>query len=181
MEAQEAHELHEHAEHAAHDTSMRPVAFTMSVLAVLVAIVTVLGHRAHEGAVLNQNRATDEWNFYQAHKIRSNDTALAEDLLGVVSVADAGAAAKIAKAYADHEAKWTKDLNESQRRAEELERQVEQAELRGSRFDLAEVLLEIGLVITSVTLLTRTRIYWYFGLAFAVAGIVAAASVFLLH
>lgn len=181
MEAQEAHELHEHAEHAAHDASMRPVAFTMSVLAVLVAIVTVVGHRAHESAVLNQNRATDEWNYYQAHKIRSNDTALAEDLLGVVSVANSDAAAKIVKAYADHEAKWTQDLDESQRRAEALEAQVEKEEVRGSRFDLAEVLLEIGLVITSVTLLTRTRIYWYFGIAFSVAGILAAASVYLLR
>lgn len=177
MEPQEAHELHEHAEHAAHDTSMRPVAFTMSVLAVLVAIVTVVGHRAHENAVLNQNRATDEWNYYQAHKIRANDTALAEDLLGVVSVNHADAAAKIAKVYADHEAKWTKDLDNSQHRAEALEARVGKEEVRGSRFDLAEVLLEIGLVITSVTLLTRARIYWYFGIAFSIAGILAAASV----
>ena len=57
MEAQEAQELHEHAEHAAHDTAMRPVAFTMSVLAVLVAVVTILGHRAHESAVLKPSRS----------------------------------------------------------------------------------------------------------------------------
>lgn len=181
MEPQEAHELHEHAEHAAHDTSMRPVAFTMSVLAVLVAIATVLGHRAHENAVLSQNRATDEWNYYQAHKIRSNDTELAADLLRVVTVTHSDDAAKTLKAYADHEAKWAKDLDESQRRAEALEAQVERDEVRGSRFDLAEVLLEIGLVITSVTLLTRARIYWYFGMAFSAGGILAAASVLLLH
>lgn len=181
MEAQEAHELHEHAEHAAHDTSMRPAAFTMSVLAVLVAIVTVLGHRAHTDAVLNQNRATDEWNFYQAHKIRSNDTALIADLLSVVTVTHSDAAAKISKAYADHEAKWASDLDQAQKKAEALEAQVEQAEVRGGRFDLAEVLLEIALVITSVTLLTRARIYWYFGLAFSVAGIIAAISAFLMR
>ena len=44
------------------------------------------------------------------------------------------------------------------------------AERRADRFDLGEALLEIGLVITSVTLLTRSRIYWYFGIVFAVAG-----------
>lgn len=181
MEAQVAQELHEHAEHAAHDTAMRPVAFTMSVLAVLVAIVTVLGHRAHTDAVLNQNRATDEWNFYQAHKIRANDTALTADLLGVVTVAHADTAAKIAKAYADHETKWTSDLNEAQKKAEVLEAQVEQAEIRGGRFDLAEVLLEIGLVITSITLLTRVRLYWYFGLVFSAVGIIAAASAYVLR
>ena len=179
MEAQEAQELHEHAEHAAHDASMRPVAFTMSVLAVLVAIVTVLGHRTHESAVLRQNQATDQWNLYQAHKIRANDTALAADLLGVVTVAHSDAAANIAKAYADHEAKWANDLKGDQQKAEALEAQVDQAEIRAGRFDFAEVLLEIGLVITSITLLTRARIYWYVGLLFSAAGILAAASAFL--
>ena len=84
METNEALELKEHAEHGAHEATLRPVAFTMSVLAVLVAVTTVLGHRTHTEAVLDQNKATDQWNFYQAHKIRANETELASDLLGVV-------------------------------------------------------------------------------------------------
>ena len=180
MEANEAQELQEHAEHGAHESSLRPVAFTMSVLAVLVAVITVLGHRTQTEAVLDQNQATDQWNYYQAHKIRANDTELAADLLGVLSVADKDAAGKLAKSYADHEKKWADDLKEEQEQAEATEKKVEQAEARADRFDLGEALLEIGLVITSVTLLTRSRIYWYLGLVFSVLGIVSAASAFLL-
>jgi hypothetical protein len=58
---------------------------------------------------------------------------------------------------------------------------VEQAEARADRFDLGEALLEIGLVITSVTLLTRKRIYWFVGLVSSVAGIVAGALGLLLR
>ncbi len=177
MEANEAQELKEHAEHGAHESALRPVAFTMSLLAVMVAVTTVLGHRTHTEAVLNQNKATDQWNFYQAKKIRSNDTALAADLLSAVTIADKEAAAKIAKSYADHQAKWTDDLKQEQEKAEALEVKVEQAEARADRFDLAEALLEIGLVITSVTLLTRSRIYWYLGIVFSIGGIVSALSV----
>ncbi len=180
MEANEAHELQEHAEHGSRESALRPVAFTMSVLAVLVAVTTVLGHRTHTEAVLNQNKATDQWNFYQAKKIRSNDTALAADLLSAVTIADKEAARKVAKSYADHQAKWTADLKEEQEKAEALETKVDQAEIRADRFDLAEALLEIGLVVTSVTLLTRSRIYWYLGMVFALAGIASAASVLLL-
>ncbi len=180
MEANEAHELQEHAEHGSHESAMRPVAFTMSVLAVLVAVTTVLGHRTHTEAVLEQNRATDQWNFYQAKKIRSNDTYLAADLLSVVAVADKAGAEKIAKSYASHQAKWEADLKEEQQKAEELQQKVEQAEAHADRYDLAEALLEIGLVITSVTLLTRSRIYWYLGIAFALAGIGSAISVLFL-
>lgn len=180
MEANEAHELQEHAEHGSHD-GMRPVAFTMSVLAVLVAVTTVLGHRTHTEAVLDQNKATDKWNEYQAHKIRSNDTALTEDLLSVVAISDKTAAEKIAKAYADHQAKWAEDLKESRDEAEALESEVAKAEARANRFDLAEALLEIGLVITSVTLLTRSRIYWFLGMGFALAGIASAVSAYFLN
>src|SRR5665213_356744 len=178
MEANEAQELQENAEHA-QENSMRPVAFTMSVLAVLVAVTTVLGHRTHTEAVLDQNKATDQWNFYQAKKIRSNDTALAADLLSVVTVNDKDAAKKIAKAYADHQAKWNDDLKEGQEKAEGLEKKVEFAERRADRFDLGEALLEIGLVITSVTLLTRSRAYWYLGIVAAAAGVISAVSALL--
>jgi uncharacterized protein DUF4337 len=180
MEANEAGELQEHAEHGASEPSMRPVAFTMSVLAVLVAITTVLGHRTHTEAVLTQNKATDQWNLYQAKKIRSSDTALAADLLSVMSITDAKAAAKIAKSYSDHQAKWTDDLKEEQEKAEALETKVEQAEARADRFDLGEALLEIALVTASITLLTRNRVYWLLGLLFGLAGILSSASVLLL-
>jgi Domain of unknown function (DUF4337) len=180
MESNEAQELQEHAEHGSQESSMRPVAFTMAVLAVLVAITTVLGHRTHTEAVLTQNQATDQWNFYQAHKIRSNDTELAADLLSVMTIANQQAAAKLAKSYADHQTKWAQDLKDAQDKAEALEAKVKEAEARASRFDLAEAMLEIGLVITSVTLLTRSRIYWYLGIVFSFAGVASAVSAFLL-
>jgi len=127
--------------------------------------------------VLFQNKATDQWNEYQAKKIRSYNSSLAEDLLGVVTLTNKEAAAKIAKSYAGHEQKWNDELKDEQDKAEALETRVEQAEARADRFDLAEALLEIGLVITSVTLLTRNRLYWYFGMVFSLAGILSAFSV----
>lgn len=180
MEANEVQELREQAEHGSAESAMRPVAFTMSVLAVLVAVTTVLGHRTHTEAVLTQNKATDEWNYYQAHKIRDNDTELTSDLLGAVAVTNPAAADKLRKTYADHRAKWAKDLEDEEKQAEALETKVEEAEHRANRFDLGEALLEIGLVITSVTLLTRRRAYWYFGLAFGIGGVISAITGLLL-
>jgi hypothetical protein len=180
MEPNEAQELQEQAERGEHERTLRPVAFTMSVVAVLVAVTTVLGHRTHTEAVLDQNKATDQWNYYQAHKIRASDTALTLDLLSVVTITDKDAAKKLAKGYAEHEEKWAESLKEEQEKAEALETKVEQAEVRANRFDLGEALLEIGLVITSVTLLTHRRAYWYLGIAFSLGGIVSAASVLLL-
>ncbi len=181
MEPTEAQEIQEQHEHAAHDRSLHPVSFTISVLAVLVAIVTVLGHRSHTHAVLYQARASDQWNFYQAHKIRQYDTQLTVDLLTSLPLRDDAAAKKILDGYQSHLQKWNQDLIDSQNAATALEEQVHQAERRADRFDLGEALLEIGLVIASITLLTRQRGYWYMGMCFGCAGIVAAALGFLVR
>jgi hypothetical protein len=45
--ADEIQELRENAEHGAEEPSLAPVTVTMAVLAVLVASVSLLGHRAH--------------------------------------------------------------------------------------------------------------------------------------
>ncbi len=190
MEANEVQELKEQHEHASgHGEpaegmghgSLKPVSFTMSVIAVLVAVFTVLGHRTHTEAVLMQARASDQWNFYQAKKIRQNDTSLMQDLLGVVTVGDKAAAAKILDGYKSHQAKWTDDLNEEQTKAHEFEDKVEHAEQKATKYDLSEALLEIGLVVTSITLLTRQRVYWLLGMVFAAGGLLIAAQGLLLH
>lgn len=180
MEAQEAQELEEQQEKA-RESSLRPVSFTMSVLAVLVAVTTVLGHRTHTEAVLEQARATDQWNLYQAKKIRQYNTQLTIDLLGSLPVSDTAATGKIITVYKAHLDKWKDDLNEEQTKATELEAEVRKSERHAARFDLGEALLEIGLVITSITLLTRLRAYWYLGMAFGAAGIVMAVWAFLIR
>ena len=54
-------------------------------------------------------------------------------------------------------------------------------EHRGNRCDLAEVFLEIALVVTSVTLLSGNRTFWYGGVALGIAGLVIALTSALIH
>ncbi len=70
----------EHTQHAAHDPFDRRVAMSMTIMAAILAGVTVLSHRAHtdtlrlatEAGALH-TKATDAWNFYQAKNIRSQE------------------------------------------------------------------------------------------------------------
>ena len=170
MEANEASELKEQAEKGG-ESALRPVAFTMSVLAVLVAVTTVLGHRAETRAVLKRGDATDVWNEYQAKKNRAYDTYLTTEALSVLTLADKEKAAKDIKEWSGHQEKWADDFKEEQKEAKSLEEEVKLAENKAKFFDLAETLLEIGLVVSSVTLLTRSRIYWYLGIGASIGGV----------
>jgi hypothetical protein len=177
MEANEVGELREQAEKG-DEAGLRPVAFFMSVIAVLVAVTTVLGHRTHTDAVLNQAKASDKWNEYQAVKIRSSDLAAAQKLRSLFTLTDKDKIAKAEKDAADdadHQKKWAEDLPNLKKEAEEFEAEVRLAERRADYYDLGEALLEIGLVVSSVTLLTRSKIYWYLGIVASIAGVIAVS------
>jgi hypothetical protein len=69
----EADELKEAAERAKESKALAPVSLTMAILAVFVATVSLMGHRAHTEEILLQTRATDEWSYYQAKNMRRNN------------------------------------------------------------------------------------------------------------
>src|SRR5437588_12330777 len=62
-----------------------PVSLTISMLAVLVAGATLLGHRAHTEELLLQSQATDQWAYYQAKNIRLHEMQGIADLLGALA------------------------------------------------------------------------------------------------
>ena len=172
MEANEIQEFVEQQEKS-RENNMMAVSFSISVLAVLVALVTVLSHRAHTAAVLSQARASDEWGLYQAKKIRQTSIQSTSDLLVVLAPNNAAAATKL-QDYNAHTAKWDADLAESEHKARHLEEQVEAAEHKAGRFDAGEALLQIAVVLASITLLTRRRLYWLAALSLGSIGAVFA-------
>jgi len=177
MSHSEVEELHEHAEHG-HEPGMAPVSFTMAVLAVLVAIATLLGHRSHTEEILLQNKTTDQWAFYQAKKLRGNNLEALDQLMGAMQAKDVEKAEAAHKKFEAAIAKYADDEKEIQNKARELESELDQMTRRADRFDFGEVLLEIGLVITSITLLTGRRAFWYMGIVFGAAGIVTALTAY---
>jgi hypothetical protein len=172
--ADEITELHEHAEHAQHDSTMVPVTLTMAILAVLVAVVALLGHRAHNEELLNQARASDTWSEYQAKSIRRHAYEVFVDQLSVSSVADKTRADQLAGKYSREAQRYAADQDKLREKAQDFEEEVRHEARRAARFDLGEVLLEAALVITSVTLITRRRGFWIFGLVLTVAGLAIA-------
>ena len=178
--SEELHELHEHAEEARHDPSLGPVTLTMAILAVLVAAVSLLGHRTHTEEILLQNEATNRWAYYQAKNIRRHTYELFLDLLAVGNVRDAEGAGRVHDKYAKEIARYDEEQKELEAEAHGLEAKTALARRQADRFDLGEVLLEIALVVTSITLLTRQRRFWHLGILFAAGGLALAASGLLL-
>ena len=178
---EELHEMHEHAEHAHHDPTLAPATLTMAILAVLVAIASLLGHRAHTEEILLQNQVTDEWGFFQAKNIRLHIDEAVSSLMSVVETKDAEAAAKLREKYSAEGERYRDELKEIQAEANKLKNELQGASTRANRFDFGEVFLEIALVVTSITLLTRRKAFWYLGLVCAAVGLAASVTGFFVH
>jgi uncharacterized protein DUF4337 len=177
----ELQELQEHAEHAHENPSLAPVSLTMAVLAVFVAVVSLLGHRAHTEEVVLQAKSSDQWAYYQAKSIREHEDELFADFAAAAGVSDAGAMAKFKEKSAQEGDRYKHDKAEIQDEARKLEAEVLMEERRADRYDLAEVFLEIGLVITSITLLSGRRIFWHLGIVLGVVGVVVAVMGAMIH
>ena len=157
------------------------ISLAISILAVLVAMVTVLGHRSHTEAVLSQARAADMWNHYESHKIRNDQVDANIKLLSLQPNSNGEAVEKQLEEYRAHQQKWQQQLDEEESQAHEFERGVEYAEKRALRFDIGEALLQISVVLSSITLFTRRKLYFFFGLSVGAAGLLSAASALLVH
>jgi Domain of unknown function (DUF4337) len=181
MEANEVNEFANQMKESGEDggESLRTISLGISILAVLVAMVTVLGHRTHTEAVLMQSRAGDQWNEYQAKKIRMDNLSADLDLLTLEPTNNPAAVEAKSKEYQEHIKKWQADLAEEQDKAREFEHEVTRAEAKAARYDLGEALLQIAVVLCSITLFTRKRAYFLLGLALGAAGLVTALSAFL--
>ena|ERR1017187_3211890 len=176
MGTPEFHELHERAEHGAHDPSMAPVSLTMAIVAVALAIVSLLGHRAHTEETILQNKASDRWAYYQAKNIRMHEDEIEADRDSIMVAADTQKAAQMRDKYKGEADRYRGDKNDIQIEAQKLESETAREGRRADRFDLGEVFLEVALVVTSITLLSGRRLFWYSGIVFSVIGIVAAST-----
>ena len=178
---EELSELQENAEAGREHPSLAPISVTMAILAVCVAAVSLLGHRAHTEEIMFQARASDQWSYYQAKNIRRHNYEMAVDLLSLVEFKDKAQADKVREKY-NHEAeRYTKEQAEIEEQAKDLEKESALAQRKANRFDLGEVFLEVALVIASLALLTRKQAFWFLGMASGLAGLAVAATGFLLH
>lgn len=173
--ALEAREHTEHAEHAAHeaDPFIGRVSITIAILAVLAAAAgsfeTVEAGgaiTASSEAVLRQDQATDNWGFANSKAVRKNLYLLAEDQNPAKT-----------EAYDKAREKAEKDEDKAHEKAVEFEKERDALIAESRRHESrhhwltgAATLLEVGIAISTVAIITRRRLFWYAAMLLGVIG-----------
>ena len=172
----EEQELSEAVEKARRPEEKR-VGLTMAIVAVLLAVATMAGHRMHTEEVVLQTRAADQWAYYQAKNTRGQMYAADAKLAATLSDR-AGSLASELQQRSDSERSGAEDVHH---KAEALEEETQAAAKRAGYFDAAEIFFEIAIVLCSITLLTESLLYWKLSFAGAGIGIVIAIAGLLAH
>jgi hypothetical protein len=177
----EVMEAHEAGEHHEDNPMMIPVVVTLSILAVLVAIATLLGHRAATEELILQTKATDQWALFQAKNIRLHEMQSVADMLGTFTPIEKEKAAALREKYLSEAGQYNNDKEEASEEAKKLEAERDLAGKKEDRYDAGEVILEVALIVCSLTLLTKKRFFWIAGIVLGLVGLVVTGSGFLLH
>jgi hypothetical protein len=196
----------EHAQHAAHDPYDKRVTVSIAVIAAVLAGVTMAGHKAHNETLRLQGEAlkeqsevgiyrTETANQYAYYQAKKNLGVLYDSFLDLSGMLPLKEGAE--KNQEQARAKWKNKLDKYQEEmptmlaeAKELEGNAKKCKekadkllsasyaehARADRFDIGELGLQLGVVLCSMAILTRSRGFWYSGLLGGVIGLLVAVS-----
>ncbi len=177
-------EIHERAE----DPFGRRVALVTAVYAVLLAIAALGGNHAMKEMLLAQQKSSDQWAFYQAkvireHQYRGQSLRAEADLLERGDAMKPAARQKLedlSKKFQEEEKRYNAEKKDIEREAKKLEHERDLYQTRDPYFLIAEALLQIAIVMASVSILSRSAPVFVFSLGLAGAGALLAANGFFL-
>lgn len=167
-------EIHHEGGHSA-DPAGKRVGIQAAIVAVLLAVVTILSHRSHTSAIIHKSTSNDQWAYYQATRIKLHNSELGGSLIQVFGP-KGEAADKTLADFKDQVKKYEEQSKENLEKAKGADEAAESDEHRALRYDFGEGLLEIGLVLTSLYFIARKGMFPVLGLIAAAAGVVIAAT-----
>ncbi|MGO8990080.1 MAG: DUF4337 domain-containing protein [bacterium] len=164
------------------------VALTTAIFAVVLAITSLGGNHAMKEMLLAQQQSSDQWSFYQAkvvreHLYRNQKLRLEIDLIERGSGMKPEAKERVEgllKKTAEEEARYNAEKKEIEKEARELEHERDVNRNKDPYFDYGEVLLQISIVMASVSILSGSRPVYYFAIISACLGALSSLNGFLM-
>jgi len=169
-------------------TFTRRVALTTAIFAVLLAITSLGGNNAMKEMLLSQQQASDQWAFYQSkamreHLYKTNSQRLEADLLDRGPSMRQVAKKKFEDMLRDMKAEEVR-YNEEKKKIEEAARHLEaerdKNQSKDPYFDYAEVLLQISIVLASISILAVSAPVYYIAISAASLGTLMMLNGYLL-
>jgi Domain of unknown function (DUF4337) len=148
------------------------VALSTAIMAVLAALTTLYMGKYSSRAIMTQGQESDQWAFYQSKSIKEHAFEISRTQLELQMQAQQGLNAEASEAYRTTVARYEKEIKryEDERKkiksdAEGLAKRKLNAQEMGGNFAYALIFLQIALMLSSISSLTKRKYLWYLALA----------------
>lgn len=157
------------------------LALTTVIFAVCATLSTFKGGGFSTRSLMNQQKASDQWSFFQSKSIKSYlfemqkesielqyDAMTSEKL---ISKEKANYLEKKIDYYKEKLEQYGKEKKEIKVKAEEFEKIRDDSKSHSERFGIAVIFLQVSILLSSISALTKRKYLWYISLAVGVCGI----------
>jgi hypothetical protein len=164
----------------------RRVALTTALFAVMLAITSLGGNNAMKEMLLAQQEASNQWAFYQSKVNREQVCKTNKELVGAILL-ERGPSMRpeakskyetLLKSFEVEEVRYRAEKEKIEEEAKHSETDRDVNRQKDPYFDFAEVLLQIAIVLASISILSGIRIVFYFSIGAAVIGSVLSINGF---
>jgi Domain of unknown function (DUF4337) len=165
----------------------RRVALITAIYAVVLAIASLGGNNAMKEMLVAQQESTNQWAYYQAKVVREHlnranrmviDAHLAEP--STLKGAERAKFEALAAKFGDEEKRMAADKKEIEKDAQKFAGVRDLNQSKDPYFDYAEVMLQIAIVLASVSILSTSRMMFWCSTVLAVAGVLLTVNGFFL-
>ncbi len=155
------------------------VALCTALYAVMLAICSLGGNNATKEMMLAQQQASNQWAFYQSKNMRENLYRIEKDRIETqLFERKETMKPEILKHYlamqkkaADEEMRYGAEKKEIEQEARKLDIERDTNRAKDPYFDYGEVMLQIAIVMSSISIISLSRPVFYFSTAAAIMGV----------
>jgi len=179
---------HEELEELKKDVFSKRVALCTALFAVMLAITSLGGNNAAKDMMLSQQQASNQWAFYQS-KVMREHLYRVEQQKAAALLAERGASMnpqareqyeRNRQSYAAEEKRYASEKLAIEQNAKKLEIQRDIGVAKDPYFDYAEALLQIAIVMASISILSGSRPVFGLSILCAILGALFSLNGYLL-
>lgn len=165
----------------AKDPFEKRVALTIAIIAICNSFVANLGDNSKTSSILRTAEASDQWGYFQAKSTKAQLAAMHGDLLMRLSSEARADDTRMQAIKLGQEARrYDAEKGDIKNQAEALVRDAGHYSAINNRCDQASLLLQIAVVICSVSILAQSHKFWWLGMALGAGGIVVGLTAYFL-
>lgn len=147
------------------------LALSTAIMAVLAALTTLYMGKFSSRAIMAQGQESDQWAYYQAKSIKGHTFEINKKTLELQYLTQKGLSAEAAAEYQKTIQKYSEELKrydtekkEIKEKAESIAKAKLKAQDMGGNFAYSLIFLQIALMLSSISSLTKRHYLWYIAL-----------------